>query len=54
MQYCRWDRIKLLYKVLNVSWGKNRFNLHIIPSDLDILFHNFAHAHSMLNAELSN
>ena len=22
----------------NIFWGKNRFNLHIIPSDLDILF----------------
>ena len=38
MQYCRWGRIKLLYKIFNIFWGKNRFNLHIIPSDLDILF----------------
>ena len=38
MQYCRWGRIKLLYKILNIFWGKNRFNLHTIPSDLDILF----------------
>ena len=38
MQYCRWGRIKLLYKIFNIFWGKHRFNLHIIPSDLDILF----------------
>ena len=38
MQYCRWGRIKLLYKIFNIFWGKNRFNLHIIPSDLDIVF----------------
>ena len=38
MQYCRWGRIKLLYKIFNIFWGKNRFNLHIISSDLDILF----------------
>ena len=38
MQYCRWGRIKLLYKIFNIFWGKIRFNLHIIPSDLDILF----------------
>ena len=38
MQYCRWGKIKLLYKIYNIFWGKNRFNLHIIPSDLDILF----------------
>ena len=38
MQYCRWGRIKLLYKIFSIFWGKNRFNLHIIPSDLDILF----------------
>ena len=41
MQYCRWGRIKLLYKTFNIFWGKNRFNLHIIPSDLDILFEIF-------------
>ena len=41
MQYCRWGRIKLLYKIFNIFWGKNRFNLHIIPSDLDILFEIF-------------
>ena len=41
MQYCRWGRIKLLYKIFNIFWGKNRFNLHIIPSDLDILFDTF-------------
>ena len=38
MQYCRWGRIKLLYRILNTCWGKKRFNLPIIPSDLDILF----------------
>ena len=38
MQYYRWGRIKLLYKIFNIFWGKNRFNLHKIPSDLDILF----------------
>ena len=38
MQYCRWGRIKLLYRILNTCWGRKRFNLHIIPSDLDILF----------------
>ena len=37
-QYCRWDRIKLLYKILNIFWGKICFNLHKIPSDLNILF----------------
>ena len=41
MQYCRWGRIKLLYKIFNIFWGKNRFSLHIIPSDLDILFEIF-------------
>ena len=34
----RWSRIKLLYKIFNIFWSKNRFTLHIIPSDLDILF----------------
>ena len=38
MQYCRWGRIKLLYRIINTCWGRKRFNLHIIPSDLDILF----------------
>ena len=37
-QCCRWGRTKLLYKIFNIFWGKNRFNLHITPSDLDILF----------------
>ena len=35
--------------------GNNRFNLHIIPSDLDILFDISVHVHSMSNADrLSN
>ena len=38
MQYCRWGRIKLLYRILNTCWGKKRFNLHIIPSDHYISF----------------
>ena len=38
MQYCRWGRIELLYRILNNFWGKKHFNLYIIPSDLDILF----------------
>ena len=55
MQYCRWGRIKQLYKIFNIFGGKNRFNLHIIPSDLDILFDIFVHAHSMSNTDrLSN
>ena len=55
MQYCRWGRIKLLYKIFNIFWDTNRFNLHIIPSDLDIRFDIFVHAHSMSNADrLSN
>ena len=54
----RWGRIKLLYWILNTSWaggGKKRFNLHIIPSDLDTLFAIFVHVHSTSNADrLSN
>ena len=38
MQHCRWGRIKLLCKIINIFWGKNRIDLHIIPSDFDILF----------------
>ena len=33
-----WGGIKFLYKILNIFGGKNRFSLHIIPSDLDTLF----------------
>ena len=54
-KYCRWGRIKLLYKILNIFWGKYRFNLHIISSDFDILLDIFVHVHSMSNADrLSN
>ena len=48
-------RIKMLYKIPNILWGKTRFDLHIIQSDLDILFDIFVHVHSMSNADrLSN
>ena len=50
-QYCRWGRIKLLYKILDIFWCKNRSNLHIIPSDLDILFDIFVPVHPMSNSD---
>ena len=44
------------YIKVSIYFGvKTRFNLHIIPSDLDILFDIFVHVHSMSNADrLSN
>ena len=52
MPYCRWGRMKLLYRILNTCWDKrNRFNLHIIPSDLGTLFDIFVKVHSMSNAD---
>ena len=53
MQYCRWGRIRLLYKIHNIlcSIFLFRFDLHIILSDLDILFDIFAHVNSMANVD---
>ena len=51
IQYCRWGRIKLLYKIFNIFLGKKLFSLHIIPSDLDILFDIFVHVHFISNAD---
>ena len=51
MQHCWWDTIKVSYDNLNISGVKKSFNLHITPSELDILFDSYAHVHSMQNAD---
>ena len=38
IEYSIWGRIKLLYMVRNIFWGRYRLSLFIIPKDFEILF----------------
>ena len=38
MEYCSRGNISELYRSLSIDWGKTRFNLFIMPNDLEILF----------------